>query len=163
MRRFLIIAALQLASAAAALGADDVPPRFDTVDIGPGTASLYIATVTMAFQPFVRHRTVFSSTYSARVFPYFFYSEKGRIWIVVSHENLGRVVRGQPADITGHALSDSGSDRRVEGRVVPTGPDTGTIKVRVFISRRIALTYNTTYVLTGPPGPAPSLTPTPAR
>lgn len=163
VRRLLALAVLHLAGASLALGADGVPARFNVVEIKPASTSLFIATVSMTFAPFVRHRTVFASTYAARVFPYFFYSEKGRIWIVVNQEALGRASRGQPAEFTGHALSDSGSDRKVEGKAVPTGPTTGTIKVRVFISRRIILVYNTTYELMGPAEPPSGVTPTPAR
>ena len=148
VRRFVSIAVLCLA--AASLRADDDPlARFKVVSIFPASASLYVATVSMSFLPFVRHKTEYSSTYSARVFPYFFWSEKGRIWIIIGDDELRRVVRGEPVDFQGRALSDSGDGRRVEGRATPTGPSTGRIKVRVFISKRSVLNYDTTYQLEG--------------
>ena len=103
----------------------------------------------MTMPPFVRKNTVYSSTYSAKVFPYFFYSEKGRIWIVIPDDDLRRVSLGEPVDFKGRAISDSGDERRIEGRATPTGPSGGKLRVRVFITRRIALTYNTTYDLQG--------------
>jgi hypothetical protein len=149
-----------LAAAAAPLrGADDPLARFGVVDIKPSVASLYIASVTMTMPPFVRRNAVYSSTYYAKVFPYFFCSERGRIWIVVPDDDLRRVSLGQPVDFVGHALSDTGDERKVTGRATPTGPSGGRIKVRVFISRRISLDCDTTYELKGPPGSAAGVTP----
>lgn len=113
----------------------------------------------MTYPPFVRKGAVYSSTYSAKVFPYFFYNEKGRIWIVVTDDDLRRVSMGQPVDFKGRAISEYGDDRKVDGRAVPTGPRTGKIRVRVFVTRRIALTYDTTYELIGPGQPPPEVTP----
>jgi hypothetical protein len=162
MRRLLTVPALALACAATLRGADDLS-RFSQVLIRPASAPFYIASVTMSFQPFIRHRATFSSTYAARVFPYFFLGEKGRIWINIPDEALALVGRGEPVDFTGRAVNDSGDERKVEGRATPTGPWAGRIKVRVFVSKRIILTYNTTYELQGPRGEPPAVTPTPAR
>ena len=122
--------------------------KFSAVSIDPASASLYIATVSMTFQPFVRHDAVYLSTYVARVFPVF-YTERGRISIVIPDDLLHRVDRGETVDFVGRALSESGDSRKVEGRAVPTGPLTGKIRVRVYISRRLSLTYDTTYELVG--------------
>lgn len=154
MRRFLARFVLVLLTAAPMRGADDPLAPFNVVEIKPSVASLYIASVTMVMPPFVRKNAVYSSTYYAKVFPYFFYSERGRIWIVVPEADLRRAAQGQPVDFVGHALSDSGDERRVEGQAVPTGASGGRIKVRVFISRRIYLNYDTTYELKGAAGPA---------
>jgi hypothetical protein len=156
VRRLLTPVTLALL-AAAPLRADDSMARFNVVDIKPAVVSIFIATVTMAMPPFVRKGGAYSSTYSAKVFPYFFYNEKGRIWIVVPDDLLRRAAKGQPVDFTGHALSDSGEERRIQGHAVPTGPMGGRIKVRVYVTRRISLDYETTYVLRGsadPPGAA---------
>jgi hypothetical protein len=162
MRPLLALTLLSLAGAAPARGADDLA-KFAQVLIRPASSSFYIASVSMSYQPFMRHKGVYSSTYVARVFPYFFLGERGRIWIAVPDEALARVNRGESVAVTGHALSDDGDERKIDGIATPTGPREGRIKVRVFVSRRIILTYNTTYALQGPDeGPAP-LTPTPAR
>jgi hypothetical protein len=153
MRRFLAPVVLVLLAAAPLRGADDPLARYAIVDIKPSVASLYIASVTMTMPPFTRKNTVFSSTYYARVFPYFFYSERGRIWIIVPEADLRRAARGQPVDFVGHALSDSGEERKVAGHAVPTGPTGGKIRVRVFVTRRISLNYDTTYELKGAAGP----------
>ena len=136
--------------ACAPLRAGDPLSRYGVVAIKPCTASIYIATVTMAMPPFVRRGAIYSSTYSAKVFPYFLFNEKGRIWMTVSDDDLRRASKGQEIAVSGHATSDSGDERRVEGRATPTGPTSGKIRVRVFVTRRISLTYDTTYELKGP-------------
>jgi hypothetical protein len=158
MRRHLASLLVVLAAAAPGRAADDPLARFNVVDIKSSVASLYIASVTMIMPPFVRHNAVYSSTYYAKVFPYYFFSEKGRIWIVVPEADLRRAAVGQPVDFVGHALSDSGEERKVQGHAVPTGPSGGKIRVRVFISRRISLNYDTTYELKGVPVPAATVT-----
>jgi hypothetical protein len=140
-------AAIALAAAAPARNADDALARFNVVAIKPTTASIYIATVTMTMPPFVRRDTVFSSTYSATVFPYFFWSESGRISITLPWEKLLRIALGEPAEFTGRGISESGDERRVEGRATPTGPSSGRIRVRVYVTKRIFLTFDTTYEL----------------
>jgi hypothetical protein len=153
VRRFASTAVLLFATAASLPAASDPMAKYGLVAITPAVANIYIATVSMEFQPFVRHNAVFSSTYSARVFPYFFYNERGRIWIVVPDDMLRRVDRGESVDFAGRAISDSGDERRVDGHATPTGPSTGRIRVRVFVSRRISLTYDTTYELRGAASP----------
>ncbi len=147
--RITAIAALALAAAAPARSEDDSLARFNRVDIKPATASLFIATVTMTMRPFVRRDTVFSSTYSARVFPYFFWNESGHIWIVAPGDRLLRAALGEPVDFTGRGISESGDERRIEGHATPTGPMGGKIRVRIYVSKRIFLTFDTTYELQG--------------
>jgi len=158
--RFLTLVAAVLALCPP-MRAQDNLERFDQVTIFPASATFYIASVSMNYQPFVRHKNVFSSTYSARMSPFFFYSEKGHIWITFSDEALLRAILGEAVNFTGRALSDNGDARRIEGTATPTGPWSGRIRVRVFISRRIVLNYNTTYQLQGPT--AAPVTPRPAR
>lgn len=128
--------------------------KYKKVSIEPATAYFYtIASVSMTYQPFVRQAGAFSSTYSARVFPYFFFNEKGKIWIEVSDDMLRRADRGESVDFVGRAFSSSGDERKIEGHATPTGPAAGKIRVRVIVSRRIVLTYDTTYTLSGAAGP----------
>lgn len=147
------------ALAAPLRGAGDPLGRYNVVAIKPSSTSIYIGTVSMIMPPFTRKNIVFSSTYSAKVFPYFFYNETGRIWIVIPDDDLRRVDAGNAVDFVGRAVSKSGDIRKVEGRATPTGPSGGTIRVRVFVTRRIALTYDTTYELAGMPAPLARVTP----
>jgi hypothetical protein len=150
--------ALTLAAASSALGSGDDMTRFNRVEIKPATAYIYIATVTMTIPPFSWHHGVYSSTYAARVFP-IFYTERGRIWIDMPDDALRRIASGRAVDFTGHALNDSGDGRKILGHAVPTGATGGTISVRVFVTKRISVTYDTTYELTGVAEPRVAVTP----
>ncbi len=156
---FALISLIALVPLQPIRGATDPLARYSVVAIKPSSTSIYIGTISMTMPPFLRKNSVYSSTYSAKVFPYFFYNETGRIWIVIPDPDLGRIEQGATIDFTGSALSDSGEKRRVEGRATPTGPTSGKIRVRVFVTRRIALTYDTTYELKGTPRQASGLTP----
>lgn len=159
MRRFLTPAVLALALASRLPGAPDPLAPYAIVSIKPSITSVIVATVSMSMAPFVRTKTVYSSTYSAKVFPYFLFNEKGRIWITVSDDDLRRVSKGGSVDFNGHALSDAGDERKVDGHATPTGPLNGKIKVRVYVTRRIALVYETTYELLGTAKPQEGVTP----
>jgi hypothetical protein len=159
VRRILAPAVMALLSMSPLWGADAPLARYDVVAIKPGSVSLFIATVTVTIPPFVRRKTGYSSTYSARVFPYFFWSEKGRIWIDVSDDTLRRLSLGETIYFVGHATNDSGDERKVEGHATPTGPAAGKIWVRVSVSKRIGLNYESTYDLTGAAKPRPDVTP----
>jgi len=148
VRRFRALVVSAFAALPAVLGAGDVPARFDVVATKPASASIIIGTVTLAISPFIRKDGVYAATYLARVFP-FFYSEKGRIVIAIPDNDLRRVARGEAAGFKGRATTDSGDVRRIEGSAMPTGPLAGKLRVKVFITRHIALTYNTTYELQG--------------
>jgi hypothetical protein len=145
---------LVLAAATSALGAGDDLARFSEVAIKPATAFIYVATVTMTIPPFIRHNDVYSSTYTARVFPYF-YTERGNIWITVPDDALRRVAGGQSVDFTGRAVNEDGEVRKVTGHASPSGRTAGTIQVQVFVTRRISITYDTTYELVGSEEPPP--------
>jgi hypothetical protein len=119
--------------------------RFEQVEIETTKTSIYIGSVTMTMPRFTRKDGAFSSTYNARVFPYFFSSEKGKLSIIFSDDELRRLERGETVQFTGRAENTDGEERKIEGRAVPEGPTTGKIKVRVFVSKKIELIFNTTY------------------
>jgi len=159
LRTLALIALLPIALAAPLRGAEDSMARYNVVAVKPSSTSIYVGTVSMTIPPFVRKNVVFASTYSAKVFPYFFYNETGRIWIIIPEQDLHRIDLGKTIDFTGSALSDSGEKRKVEGWATPTGPMTGRLRVRVYVTRRIALTYETTYELKGLQRPTADITP----
>jgi hypothetical protein len=119
--------------------------RYDRVEIAPTKTSIYIGSVAMTMPAFARKGGVYESTYTAKVFPYFFYNEEGTLSIDVPDEALRRLARGEPIEFTGRAVNSSGAKRHVEGRAVPADATSGKIKVRVFISKRTQLIFNTTY------------------
>lgn len=119
--------------------------RFATVTIAPAKTSIYIGSVTMTMPTFQRAGARYESSYAAKVFPYFFYNECGTLGIEFTDEQLARLENGERVELTGQARSDTGEDRRIEGHATRTDADSGKIKVRVFVSKKIELIFNTTY------------------
>jgi hypothetical protein len=147
----LISLCLALASGVIARGAEAPLSRYDRVDIAPTKTSIYVGSVAMTMPTFRRKGGVYESTYTAKVFPYFFYNEKGRLFIEVSDEALRQLDRGEAVEFKGRAMRESGDERRVEGKATPVDATSGKIKVRVFVSKRIELVFNTTYRLAPEP------------
>lgn len=140
-------------------GAEPTPTRapiYNQVEIAPTKTSIYIGTVSMTMPPFSRVDGRFTSRYAAKVFPYFFYNENGTLAVDVSDAQLAALERGEPIDFIGQAVAANGEERRVEGRATPADPTSGKIKVRVFVTKRIQLIFNTTYRFTGPGAATPA-------
>ncbi len=121
---------------------------FEHVVIAPTKTSIYIGTVSMTMPTFARKDGRYESTYAAKVFPYFFSNEKGTLAITLSEESLRQLEKGEAVEFTGRAVNTDGEERRIEGRATPgeaTAGRSGKIKVRVFVSKRIELIFNTSY------------------
>ena len=119
--------------------------RYDRVEIAPTQTSIYLGSVSMTIPSFERKSGVYESEYTAKVFPFFFYNEQGRLYIDVSDETLLRLARGETIEFTGRGVRDDGLVRHVVGRAICTDSISGKIKVRVFVTRTIQLIFNTTY------------------
>jgi hypothetical protein len=152
LRRWLtsLICTLPLALALAAGAAEAEAPlrTFDRVTIEPTKTSIYIGTVSMTMPPFVRKNGTYASSYTAKVFPYFFSNEKGTLAITLSDESLRKLERGEAVEFSGLAVNTVGEERRITGKATPEeGAHAlrGKIKVRVFVSKRIELIFNTSY------------------
>lgn len=143
--RVVVIGLLWFALALATRGAESPLLAFQRVDIAPTKTSIYIGSVSMTMPTFHRSGITYSSTYVAKVFPYFFESEKGQLSIDLADEDLRRLERGEVVQFTGRGVNTDGEERRIEGRAIPTDARTGKIKVRVFVSKKIQLIFNTTY------------------
>ena len=145
IRRWMLLSATGLALALLARGEPAPLSRYATVAVGPARTSIYIGSVSLTMPVFTRQAGSYATTYVAKVFPYFFYNEKGKLWIDFSDDDLRRLERGETVNFTGHASSEDGDERRIEGRTEPVDDRSGKIKVRVFVSKRIELIFNTTY------------------
>lgn len=101
----------------------------------------------MELPAFERRDGGFESTYVARVFPFVFYNEQGRIRVEFTDAMLSALDAGEAVDFTGLATRLDGAVRPVEGRATPgaAGSGAGKLKIRVHYSRRIELIFNTTY------------------
>ena len=131
-------------------GADSPPANYDRVEVASAWTSIYIGTVSLKMPVFTRAASGdFESTYSARVFPYFFYNEHGRLSIRISDEAWRKLERGETIEFSGRAVNQENAERRVEGKATPAGVAGGKIKVRVFVSPQVELIFNTTYRFPG--------------
>ena len=119
--------------------------RYDRVEIAPAKTSIYVGSVSMTLTPFLRKDGVYHSAYHAKVFPYFFWNEQGWIAIELSDDALRQLAKGEVVQFKGRGMNDDGEERHIEGRAVPADANSGKIKVRVFVSKRIQLIFNTTY------------------
>ena len=146
-RIVLICTALLLARRAQA-GTD--LSRYSVVRIAPVKTSVYVGSVTLTVTPFLHLGNNFNSTYSAKVFPYFFYNEAGKISIPITDEALRKLSEGETITFSGKGVNDAGQPRLIEGRATATGPAVGKIKVRVYVTKKIALIFNTVYHLEEP-------------
>ncbi|HEU5079453.1 MAG TPA: hypothetical protein VFT72_09570 [Opitutaceae bacterium] len=133
------VAALSLMAALAQAG------PFDSVKIEKVKTSIYVGSVTLTTGVMHRSHGEYSADYHAKVFPYFFQNESGRLWITFSDADLENLAKGQTVYFKGHAENTDKEARRIEGRAVPNDAKQGKIKVRVFVSPKIELIFNTTY------------------
>lgn len=158
VRHLLFWFALALGLASATAHAEATPAvRGDphaVATVEKARTSIYIGNVTLTMPPFRRTGEIYQSTYQAKVFPYFFYNERGKIAITLSDDELRRLSQGETVHFKGEAEDTAGEPRRIEGRVVPDDALSGVIKVRVWVSPKIELIFNTTYRFTGGPGNA---------
>ncbi|MDX2187571.1 MAG: hypothetical protein SFV32_11610 [Opitutaceae bacterium] len=139
MRRHLLLWLLL----AVALAAEP----FDRVEVETAKTSIYLGNVSLRMTTLRRDGDQYLGEYDAKVFPFFFSSEKGTLFINCTVQQLEALQRGERVPFTGGGRSTAGDERRVEGHVTPDGPQStsGKIKVRIFVSRKIQLIFNTTY------------------
>ncbi|MBI5770274.1 MAG: hypothetical protein HZA93_21030 [Verrucomicrobia bacterium] len=141
-----LLCALACVLACARAAAPD-PARFAQVQIEPSKTSIYLGVVSLTLPVFQRASARYESSYSAKVMPYFFLNEKGRISVDVSDEALAKLARGEAIEFTGRAVREDGVERRVEGKATPADATGGKVKVRVFVTKSVELIFNSTYRL----------------
>ncbi len=149
-RRLFCAASIWLA--ASAVAAEESLSRFDHVVVDPAKTSIYVGSVTLSLTASTRKAGAYESAYTAKVFPYFFMSEKGKLVLDAPDETLRKLARGETVDFSGRGVSSSGAERRFEGRATPIDAASGKLKVHAFVSKRIDLIFNMTYRFT-PAGP----------
>ncbi|MEY4939271.1 MAG: hypothetical protein RIQ93_1006 [Verrucomicrobiota bacterium] len=137
--------ALLAALAPAGMPAEAERTAYARVDIAPSTTSIYIGTVSLTLEPLVRQESTYEARYVAKVFPYFFSNEAGRLRVELSNEQLRTLARGESVEFKGHGVRDDGTERRVAGKAIPNDSHSGRLKVRVFVSPETELIFNTTY------------------
>lgn len=124
--------------------------RWSRVDVAPTWTSIYIGTVSMRMRTFVRSGDTFSTAYTAKVFPYFFYNEQGTLTVTVTDAQLQALAGGKPIEFAGTAINRDGEPRKVTARATPHSDREGKLDVHVWVSKRIQLIFHTTYQFAGP-------------
>lgn len=142
-RAFLLLCAALLLCGASA---PDLS-RFDEVDAAPVKTSIYVGSVTLIAGPFRHAGGRFTASYVAKVFPYFFANEAGRLVIEVPDELLRQLAAGRTIHFTGRGIRSDGTIRPVEGVAAATGPSAGTLQVKIHVTRHLTLSFATTYRL----------------
>lgn len=131
--------------------AADVPPaegRWDSVTIAPVKTSIYVGTVTLTTSEFRRNGDKFNASYEAKVWPWFFWSETGRITITLPSTDLEKLGRGERVEFTGEAFNHKNKPRHVTGRADRTDATAGAIKVRIGVDDT-EIIFNGTYRFNG--------------
>ena len=120
---------------------------YDRVEIPVTKTSIYVGNVTLIPGLLERRDGAYATTYQAKVFPYFFLSESGQLQIDFSDEQLAQLERGERVTFTGTAHNKDGEPRRIEGHATAAsaGASEGTIKVRIFVTKKIELIFNSQY------------------
>lgn len=124
--------------------------RADTVSsvsIDDASTSIYIGTVHLNLGTLRRSGDRVEGRYDARVVPLFFYNEAGSFNIQFSEAMRAELEAGKRVSFDGTATSTKGESRSVEGyaSAKAAGAREGTIKVRIHVSKRIVLVFNTAY------------------
>ena len=135
---------LLMLGAAASLPAAPAALPSPRVDVAPMKTSIYVGTVRLTTTTFVRAGDDFTATYEARVFPWFFWSETGRITIHLPLPALARLAAGETVEFTGQAVNQKDKPRAVTGRAQRTDATSGRIKVRIMADG-VELVFNSTY------------------
>jgi hypothetical protein len=141
------LAALAAVCLLAALPLRAVEATFTRATVAPMKTSIYIGSVTLSTGAFERAGDTWSTTYNAKVFPWFPWSEHGEITIMVTDANLARLAKGETVEFTGDAKSHKGKPRKVTGRAQPANDHAGKIKVRIHVDD-VELIFNGSYELT---------------
>jgi len=131
------------------LHAAEPAPALDRVEVPAMKTSVYVGTVTLKTGAFMRTGEVFESTYEAKVFPWFFWSEHGRIAMRVPAAELARLARGERIEFKGDARNQRNKPRRVTGHAEPADAISGRIKVRIHLDD-LTLVFEGTYRFTPP-------------
>lgn len=145
---FLCFLSCLLVPQRAVAGDDPVHTQWDHVTVEPMKTSIYVGSVRLTTGVFERHGSTLSTTYEAKVVPWFFWSERGSISITLTDADLAKLATGQTAEFRGDAVNDKNKPRPVTGRARPADGTSGKIKVRVTADG-VELIFNGTYKFGG--------------
>ena len=139
--------ALYVVCLLAALSVPAAEPTFTRASVPAMKTSIYVGSVTLTTGTFERSGDKWTTTYNAKVFPWFPWSEHGDITITVTDADLARLAKGETVELTGDAQNHKKKPRKVTGRAQPANDRSGKIKVRIHVDD-VELIFNGTYELT---------------
>ena len=132
---------------------------WDRISVAPMKTSIYVGSVTLTTGVFERQGSTLGTTYTAKVFPWFFWGETGKITITFTDADLANLAKGEKVEFTGEASNHKNKPRTVTGRAQPATGTGGKIKVRIMADG-VELIFNSTYQFAGVKEPAkPGVTP----
>ncbi len=143
LRRYLALFFALLAPCLVRLAASegDLPAQFELPAM---KTSVYVGSVTLITGSFNLAEDAYVATYEAKVWPWSFLNEAGRITLKIDPGDYARLVDGEAVDLSGEAKSGKGKTRAIKARAQPADATSGRIKVRVT-ARGTKLIFNGTY------------------
>jgi len=118
---------------------------YNKVTVETSSTSIYIGKVTLIVGTLTRKDGYISGDYKAKVFPYWFMGEHGTFRLKASDEDFARIAKGEVVEFVGDAQSSDKEVRKITGRATPADAATGKFKVRIFVTEKIQLIFNSTY------------------
>lgn len=140
------LAAVLLACLLATLSTRAAEAVFTRATVPAMKTSIYVGSVTLSTGTFERRGDQWLTTYNAKVFPWFPWSEHGGITITVTDADLARLAKGETVEFTGDAQNHKKKPRKVTGRAQPANDHSGKIKVRIHVDD-VELIFNGSYEL----------------
>jgi hypothetical protein len=114
--------------------------------IEPSSTAVSGAKARLTIGPLASCGEIYTGDYQMRVSPYFFKSEKGKLAISISNENIARAVAGEVVDVTGTATTTGKNERarRIDATATPHDKNRGTLKLWFMVGEK-KLTFDTQY------------------
>jgi len=121
--------------------------QWNHITVEPMKTSIYVGSVRLNTGVFERNGENFSTTYDARVVPWFFWNENGTITLTLTEAEWAKLAKGERTEFKGEASNEKRKPRHVTGWAQPADRTSGKIKVRV-LADGIELIFNGRYQLT---------------
>jgi hypothetical protein len=117
------------------------PARWSTITVESMKTSIYVGNVTLTTSELRREGDRYTATYDARVWPWAFWNESGKLAIQFSDADVERLHRGERVEFTGDATNHKNKPRHISGRAERVDATNGKIKVRIGVDD-IELIFN---------------------
>ena len=118
--------------------------------IAPSSSKLAGGVAKLVVSPLSRDALEYVGEYRIKVFPYFFKSESGRLFMKVSETALRHMVRGDETRFNGHAeTTGTGETRKITAQAKPSAGGRGALTFTVATENG-PLVFNTSYRIDKP-------------